>query len=78
LAPTSAPPAADSTHVFAGLIVLFPAELEWHASRLTKAARRRWAQCAAPQELADHVVIARAKLGDGWAFKGVQDTKLII
>jgi hypothetical protein len=59
----------DLPHVFAGLIVLFPAQMEWHAARLKRAARRRWSQCAAPQALADRVLIARADLGAGWAFK---------
>lgn len=65
-------------HVFAGLIVLFPADMQWHASRLASSAKRRWAQCAKPQELADRIVIARAELGAGWAFKGVTETKLIL
>jgi hypothetical protein len=65
-------------HVFAGLIVLFPAEMEWHAARLASAARRRWSQYPKPQELADRVVIARAEIGAGWAFKGVKETKLIL
>jgi hypothetical protein len=69
---------SDLPHVFAGLIVLFPAEMEWHAARLTSAARRRWSQCAAPHGLADRVVIARAELGAGWAFKGVKESKLIL
>ena len=68
---------ADLPHVFAGLIVLFPSEMEWHAARLTRAAHRRWAHCAAPQALADRVLIARADFGAGWAFKGVTETKLI-
>jgi len=66
----------DLPHVFAGLIILFPADLEWHAARLKRAAENRWGQLAAPQALADRVVLARAQVGDGWAFKGVQETKL--
>jgi hypothetical protein len=69
---------SDLPHVVAGLVILFPAEMEWHASRLTSAARRRWSQCAARNELTDRVVIARAELGAGWAFKGVKESKLIL
>lgn len=67
---------SDLPHVFAGLIVLFPAEMEWHSNRLARAARRRWQQCANPQDLADHVLVARAELGAAWAFKDVSETKL--
>ena len=67
---------ADLPHVFSGLIVLMPAHMEWHADRLASAARQRWAQCARPQELADHVLIARAELGAGWTFKGVSESIL--
>jgi hypothetical protein len=68
----------DLPHEFAGLIVLFPADLEWHAARLKKAAENRWGKLAAPQALADRVVIARAQVGAGWAFQGVEETKLIL
>jgi hypothetical protein len=69
---------SDLPYVFAGLIVLFPAEMEWHADRLARAARRRWQQIANPQDLADHVLIARAELGAAWAFKGVSETELLL
>ena len=67
---------ADQPHVFSGLIALFPAEMEWHAARLARAARRRWVQSSSPQTLADHVLIARADLGPAWAFRGVRESKL--
>lgn len=69
---------SDLPYVFGGLIVLFPADMEWHAARLARAARRRWQQCSSPQGLADHVLIARAELGAAWAFKGARETRLLL
>jgi len=68
----------DLPHVFSGLIALFPADMDWHAARLARAARRRWQQCPNPQKLADYVLLARAELGAGWAFKGVKESRLIL
>lgn len=69
---------SDLPYVFGGLIILFPAEMEWHAARLARAARRRWQQFPNPQGLADYVLLARAELGAGWAFKGVRESRLIL
>lgn len=69
---------SDLPYVFSGLITLFPADMEWHAARLARAARRRWQQCPNPQELADCVLLARADLGAGWAFNGVKESRLIL
>jgi hypothetical protein len=69
---------SDLPHIFSGLIVLMPAEMEWHVQRLVNVARRRWAQRPRPQDLADHVLIARADLGASWSFKGANESKLLL
>jgi hypothetical protein len=68
-------------YVFAGIYVVFSAEMEWHARHFARCARDRWNQCSAAQRqhFASRLILSRVFSGPtSWQWRGCSESSLVL